>query len=100
MTKTLINLLGRQGARKLDKTRWICEMRILRSIHHRHPHWYNRLFSRDLFTWLSIRKKPWYFDSTTQTIVYKPLSNPLFHTNLCHRSKSLCQAMCYWNMRV
>lgn len=74
MTPKMINLLGKTLARKLAKESWCCEMRVLRSIQTRHPHWYQRLLSRDLFTWLKITKQPWYYSSTTNTIVYKPNS--------------------------
>jgi len=74
MTQKMKNLLGKALARKLDKTRWCCEMQIIRGIQSRHPHWYQRLLSQEFVTWLRIPKQPWYFNTTTHTVVYKPLS--------------------------
>lgn len=95
MTKTLIQLLGRSAARELDKQRWICEMRILRSIQSRHPHWYQRLLSRDYATWLKIAKRPWYFDSSTRTTVYRPISKIPRSAIHPRFADSLCKAMTY-----
>jgi len=73
MSYKLIKLLGRKEARKLDKERWIFEMRILRSIQLRHPHWYQRLFSRDILLWLKIDKTPYYYSHVHHCMFYKPL---------------------------
>jgi len=78
MTRNLINLIGRSLARELDRERWLYEMRILRTIQHRHPHWYQRLLSKDFITWIKIAKRPWYFDLKTKTTVFKPCSNRAF----------------------
>lgn len=74
MTTTMIKLLGRRLARELDRKRWICEMRILRSIQARHAHWICILFSHDLIAWSKIDKVVWYYDTSAKRTIYKPRS--------------------------
>lgn len=95
MKKTLINLIGRQQARKLANTQWLCELRILNAIQSKHPHWYQRLFSGQFITWLKIRKTPHYFNQVTHTTFYKPIYPASLRSNRLQDSHSLRQAVRY-----